>query len=83
MVALNKIGKMPVVVLPLAEYERLVEDHEMSTSRNLARAIEKSRAEIKAGKVLSLREAKRRLKLDVNGQKVNVLRVRHRRDVYK
>lgn len=42
---IEKIGKLPVVILPLADYERLKEDLEMLQSKELAKDIEKARKE--------------------------------------
>lgn len=59
----QKIGKMPVVVLPLDYFERLKENMEMHLSKKLPKEIAKSREEIKNGKFLSLYDVKKRLKL--------------------
>lgn len=59
----QKIGKMPVVVLPLDYFERLKENMEMYLSKKLPKEIAKSREEIKNGKFLSLSDVKKRLKL--------------------
>ena len=49
------IGKLPVVILPLEEYERMAEDLEMLSSRSLPRRIAKAREEIrKADELLRL-----------------------------
>jgi PHD/YefM family antitoxin component YafN of YafNO toxin-antitoxin module len=59
-----------VVVLPLAEYERmkeilekLKEDLEMLKSKKLAEEIKKAREEAKKGKLLSLEEVEKKLKI--------------------
>lgn len=59
----RKIGKEPVVILPLDLYEALKEEIEMLTSKSFARKIEKARTEIKKGKLISLEEAKKKLGL--------------------
>jgi PHD/YefM family antitoxin component YafN of YafNO toxin-antitoxin module len=48
------LGKLPVVILPLAEYERMREDLEMLRSKNLESKIKRARREVKAGKTVSL-----------------------------
>jgi len=59
-----------VVILPLAEYEKMKkilemikEDLEMLKSKKLAKEIKKARAEAKKGKLLSIEEVEKRLKL--------------------
>jgi PHD/YefM family antitoxin component YafN of YafNO toxin-antitoxin module len=59
-----------VVILPLAEYERmkeilekLKEDLEMLKSKKLAKEIERAREETKKGKLLSLEEVEKKLKI--------------------
>ncbi len=42
-----KIGKEPVVILPLDEYERIKEDLEMLQSKSLKKRIVKARGERK------------------------------------
>ena len=59
----QRIGKTPIVVLPLADYERMKEDLEMFYARKLAKDIREARKEIKEGRVLTLAEVKKRLKL--------------------
>ena len=59
----GKIGKLPVVILPLEDYERMVEDLEMFRSRALPREIRQAREEVKQGRVLTLAEVKQKLKL--------------------
>ena len=44
---IEKIGKLPVVILPLADYERMKEDLEILQSKKLAKDIEKARKERK------------------------------------
>lgn len=58
-----RIGKLPVVILPLEEYERMAEDLEMLSSQSLPRRIEKAREEIRTGQVMTLAEVKRKLRL--------------------
>lgn len=60
---INQLGKLPVVILPLVEYEKMKEDLEMLRSPNLPERIKKARAEVKAGKVYTLDEVKKILKL--------------------
>jgi len=60
---LGKIGKLPVVILPLEDYERMAEDLEMLSSKTLPRKIEKARQEVRKGKIMSLAEVKKKLKL--------------------
>jgi len=55
--------KEGVAILPLEEYERIKEDLEMLQSKRLAREIEKTRKEIKKGKIFSLEEVEKRLNL--------------------
>ena len=59
----NKIGKVPVVVLPLEEYEKMKEDLEMLLSKTLPRSIKKARKDFKENKVYDLSEVKRLLNL--------------------
>lgn len=59
----QKIGRLPIVVLPLVDYERMKEDLEMFYSRTLTKEIKKAREEVKKEKILTFAEAKRRLKL--------------------
>lgn len=54
-------GKLPVVILPLAQYERMKEDLEMLQSKRLERQIRKARTEVKKGKVVSLQEVMAKL----------------------
>ena len=56
-----RIGRLPVVILPLEDYERMKEDLEMLSSRSLPRRIAKAREEIAKGQVLTLAEVKARL----------------------
>ena len=57
------LKKGGVVVLPLEEYEEIKEELEMLQSKKLAKDIEKARKEIKKGKIISLEEVERKLKL--------------------
>ena len=59
----RRIGKLPVVILPLQDYERMAEDLEMYTSKTLPRRIEKARQEVRQGQVMTLAEVKKKLKL--------------------
>ncbi len=56
----QKIGGMPVVILPLDYFERMKEDMEMYRSKKLPQEIAKARKEIKT---LSFDEVKKKLKL--------------------
>ena len=58
-----KIGKLPVVILPLEDYERMREDLEMLQSRTLPRKIRKAREEVRKGRVMTLAEVKKKLNL--------------------
>lgn len=59
----NQIGKTPVVVLPLSEYEKMREDLEMFKSRSLAKDIKKARADVASGKTYNLSQIKKLLNL--------------------
>ena len=59
----KNIAKLPVVILPLEEYERLMEDLEALRSKRYLRRIEKAREEIRRGKAIPFAEVKRRLKI--------------------
>lgn len=59
----QKIGKLPVVVLPLDYFEKIKEDLEMYQSKALRKEIVKARTEIKKGKFLTFEEAKKKLAL--------------------
>lgn len=59
----QKIGKFPVVILPLEDFEMMKEKLEMYQSKKLPKEITKARKEVGKGKVLSLEEVKRKLKL--------------------
>ena len=58
-----KLGKLPVVVLPLQDYERMQEELEMFRSRTLSRRVRKAREEATKGETLTLTQVKKRLKL--------------------
>lgn len=58
-----KLGQLPVVVLPLADYERMKEDLEMLRSRSFPRKIRKAREAAAKGKTITLSEAQKRLGL--------------------
>lgn len=60
---INKIDKLPVVVLPLEEYEKMREDLEMLRSKKLPRAIEKARREVARGETMTLGQVKKLLNL--------------------
>lgn len=57
-----KSSNLPLVVLSLSDYERMREDLEMYRSRRLAPDIIRARAEVRAGKTLTLTEVKKKLK---------------------
>lgn len=59
----RKIGKLPVVILPLEDYEIMKENLEMYQSKKLVKDIAKARQEISKGNVLTLEEVRRKLKL--------------------
>lgn len=60
----TKIGKTPVVVLPMKEWREIedsLEDLEMYTSKTLAKDIAKARREVKRGETFSIEEAEKKL----------------------
>ncbi|MBU2263667.1 hypothetical protein KJ750_03410, partial [Patescibacteria group bacterium] len=57
------IKKEGLVILPLEKYEKIKEDLEMIQSKKLLKDIAKARQEIKKGKVISLENIERKLKL--------------------
>ena len=53
----EQIGKLPVVILPLAQWkevEAILEEYEMMNSPNYRESIEESRQQIKQGRVYRL-----------------------------
>ena len=50
----QQVGKLPVVVLPLKDYEKIKEDLEMLYSKKLSGEIKKSREKVRKGKVMNL-----------------------------
>ena len=58
-----KIGRLPVVILPLEDYERMREDIEMLSSKSLPRNIERARQDARKGRVMTLAEVKKKLGL--------------------
>jgi len=56
-----KVGELPVVVLPLADYETMKEDLEMLRSRAFRRTIRKAREAARRGETVPLSAAKKRL----------------------
>ena len=56
-------GRLPVIVLPLNDYEKMREDLEMFQSKNLAKEIKKAREEARRGDILDLAKAKKKLRL--------------------
>ena len=63
-VAIDKIGKTPVVVLPLEDYENMREELEILSSKKLLNEIAKARQEVQKGEVYSISEIKRKLWLN-------------------
>ncbi len=62
--SLNRVAKQKgVVVLPLEEYERMREDLEMAQTKKLPGEIARARQEAREGKVFSLVEVRKRLRL--------------------
>ena len=59
----QKIGKLPVVVLPLDYFENIKEDLEMYQSKTFKKEIVKARVEVKKGEFLTFEEVKKKLKL--------------------
>lgn len=55
------VGKQPVVVLPLADYERLQEDLEMLRSKLLPKKIAEARQQKQRGETLSVLDLKKSL----------------------
>ncbi len=62
--AIDKIGKTPVVILPLEDYENMMEELEILSSKKLQTEISKARQEIRKGEVYSIKDVKRKLLLD-------------------
>lgn len=60
---INQLGKLPVIILPLDEYEKMREDLEMLRSKRLAKSIKRTRREVVEGKVYTTSEVKKILKL--------------------
>lgn len=61
--AASQIGKSPVVILPIEEYERMKEDLEMLKSRTLAGKIKKARLDVARGKIYTTADVKKLLNL--------------------
>lgn len=59
----QKIGKFPVVILPLDDFEKMKEDLVMYQSRTFKKDITRAREEVKKGKLLTFRDVKKNLKL--------------------
>ncbi|MDP3998116.1 MAG: hypothetical protein Q8P89_00675 [bacterium] len=59
----QQLGKLPVVVLPLEEYEKMREDLEMLRSASLAKRIKKARKEVDHGSVYTVEKVKKLLDL--------------------
>lgn len=60
---INQLGKLPVIILPLDEYETMREDLEMLRSKRLAKSIKRARREVIEGKAYTAGEVKKMLKL--------------------
>lgn len=58
-----KIGDQPVVILPLEEYERMVEDLEMLNSKELPKKVKKARTQVQRGEVFTPEELTEKLEL--------------------
>ncbi|MGI9028009.1 MAG: hypothetical protein ACR2FM_04185 [Candidatus Saccharimonadales bacterium] len=58
---LSQLSNKPVVVLPLADYERMQEDLEMLRSKWLAASIKQARADIAEGKGIAIEDAEAQL----------------------
>ena len=58
-----RMGREPVVLIPLKDYELMIEEMEMLRSKRLVRDIEESREQIEKGMTVSLAEVKRKLSL--------------------
>lgn len=61
---IDKIGKTPVVILPLKEYESMKEELELLNSKMLVSVIANARQEVEKGEVYSINEVRRKLMLD-------------------
>lgn len=59
----QKIGKFPVVILPLDDFEKMKEDLVMYQSRTFRKDITRAREEVKKGKLLTFKDVKKNLKL--------------------
>ncbi|MBS4029703.1 MAG: hypothetical protein KGZ58_13830 [Ignavibacteriales bacterium] len=59
------IGKLPVVILPLDDYEKIKEELEMFNSKLLPEKIKKAREDVRKGKGFTMEEVKEKLKLSV------------------
>ncbi len=59
--AIDKIGKTPVVVLPLEDYENMKEELEIFSSKKLSNEITKARQEVQKGEVYSTEEIRKNL----------------------
>jgi len=57
------MGREPVVLIPLKDYELMIEEMEMLRSKRLVRDIKESREQIEKGMTVSLAEVKRKLNL--------------------
>lgn len=54
---INKIGKSPVVILPLEDYENMREELEILSSKKLSYEISKARQEVKKRNCLLFRRS--------------------------
>jgi len=59
----QKIGKFPVVILPLDYFENIKEDLGMYQSKTFRKEVIKARAEVKKGEFLTFEEVNKKLKL--------------------
>ena len=57
------MGREPVVLIPIEDYELIIEEMEMLRSKRLVRDIKESREQIEKGTAVSLAELKHKLNL--------------------
>ncbi len=58
-----RMGQKPVVLIPLKDYELMIEEMEMLRSKRLVRDIKESREQIEKGMTVSLAELRHKLNL--------------------
>ena len=58
-----RMGQKPVVLIPLKDYELMIEEMEMLRSKRLVRDIKESRGQIEKGMTVSLAEVRHKLNL--------------------